>query len=152
MVQTWLIHNPLLRWGFVHPVGGIIAVVILVVLFGGLVRAIAQLTEQLWVRLLQLPMRAVKWVLVPLLQLKPRTADKPQALIASNPDLEPQIGEIMVRLEHLQQEQTLLLQDIKTLLSNQSKTTYTNSGKLHYSSDPPQPPLKRGENGLSPPF
>ena len=123
MVQAWLIHNPFLRWCFVHPMGGIVAVVILVVLFGGLVRAIAQLTEQLWVKLLQLPMRAVRWVIAPLFQLKPRTSDKPQLLIASNPDQAQQMGEIMVRLEHLQKEQTLLLQDIKTLLSNQSKTT-----------------------------
>jgi hypothetical protein len=123
MVQTWLIHNPLLRWGFTHPVGGIVAVVILVVLFGGLLRAIAQLTEQLWVNLLQLPMRAGKWVLAKVLKLKPSPADNPQTLIASKPDPDQQIGEIMVRLEHLQQEQTLLLQDIKTLLSNQGKTT-----------------------------
>jgi hypothetical protein len=149
MVQTWLImDNPLLKWGFAHPLGGIVAVVILVVLFGGLVRAIAQLTEQLWVNLLQLPMRVGKWLLAQIfyrLKLNPRIASEPQVFIANNPDPDRQIGEIMVRLEHLQQEQTLLLQDIKTLLVNQEKTTYTRSEKLHHRSDSPYPSLKRGE-------
>jgi hypothetical protein len=149
MVQTWLImDNSLLKWGFAHPLGGIVAVVILVVLFGGLVRAIAQLTEQLWVNLLQLPMRVGKWLLAQvlyLLKLKPPTADKPQTLIANNPDPDRQIGEIMMRLEHLQQEQTLLLQDIKTLLVDRGKTTHTHSEKLHYSSDSPYSSLKKGE-------
>jgi hypothetical protein len=147
MVQTWLMNNPLLRWGFVHPLGGIVAVVILVVLFGGLMRAIAQLTERLWVNLLKLPMRAGKWLLTQLfylLKLKPPIADKPQTLIANNPDPNQQLGEIMVRLEHLQQEQTLLLQDIKTLLVNQGKTIDANSKKLHYGSDLPSSPLKKG--------
>jgi hypothetical protein len=153
MVQTWLMmNNPLLQWGFAHPLGGIVAVVVLVVLFGGLVRAIAQITEQLWVNLLQLPMRAGKWLLAQLfylLKLKPPIADKPQALIANNPDPDRQLGEILVRLEHLQKEQTLLLQDIKTLLVNQGKTTYTNPGKLHYSSQSPYPSLKRENRGLT---
>jgi hypothetical protein len=149
MVQTWLMmDNPLLRWGFAHPLGGIVAVVSLVVLFGGLVRAIAQLTEQLWVNLLQLPMRLGKWLLAQvfyLLKLKPRVANEPQVLIANNPDLDRQIGEIMGRLEHLQQEQTLLLQDIKTLLVNQGKTTDTHSEILNYRSGSTYPSLKRRE-------
>jgi hypothetical protein len=149
MVQTWLImDNPLLKWGFVHPLWGIVAVIVLVVLFGGLVRAIAQLTEQLWVNLLHLPMRAGQWLVAQFfyrLKLKPRIADNPQASIANHPNLDQQIGEIMVRLEHLQQEQTLLLQDIKTLLANQGKTTDTHSEMLRYESGLPSPALKRRE-------
>jgi hypothetical protein len=137
MVRTWLImDNPLLKWGFSHPLWGIVAVIVLVVLFGGLVRAIAQLTEQLWVNLLHLPMHAGQWLVAQLfyrLKLKPRIADNPQASIANHPNLDRQIGEIMVRLEHLQQEQTLLLQDIKTLLVNQRKTTDTHSEMLRRS-------------------
>jgi hypothetical protein len=128
--------NPLLKWGFAHPLWGIVAVIVLVVLFGGLVRAIAQLTEQLWVNLLHLPMHAGQWLVAQLfyrLKLKPRIADNPQASIANHPNLDRQIGEIMVRLEHLQQEQTLLLQDIKTLLVNQRKTTDTHSEMLRRS-------------------
>jgi hypothetical protein len=126
MLRHWLMDYPILGWGLAHPFWGLVAAIVLVMVLGGLVRAIAQLTEQLWVRLLQLPMRAGKWMLAQLfhlLKLKPRTADKPQLSMANNPDPDRQIGEIMVRLEHLQQEQTLLLQDIKTLLSNQGKTT-----------------------------
>jgi hypothetical protein len=147
MVQTWLIHNPLLSWVFEYPVGGIVAVVILVLLFGGLVRAIAQITEQLWVRLLQMPMRAGQWVftqLLHLLRLKPRNPDHASALSPTQslpPTLnrsvplptssEQQLCEIMSRLERLQQEQTLLLQDIKTLLVVQQESKGMGKGNQY---------------------
>jgi hypothetical protein len=136
MLQNWLMDYPVLKWGFAHPIWGLLMVIVLVVLFGGLLRAIAQLTEQLWVKLLQLPMRAGQWILTQLLhllKLKSRTTENPLTLtppksptpmLNPTPRLkpeasmvsEPQLCEIMVRLERLQQEQTLLLQDIKTLL------------------------------------
>jgi hypothetical protein len=125
MLQNWLIDSPILSWGFAHPLGGLVAVVVLIMVLGGLVRAIAQLTEQLWVRLLQLPMRAGQWLLTQLLhllKLKPPTANRSQTIIANHPEPDPQICEIMMRLEHLQQEQTLLLQDIKTLLVKEEKS------------------------------
>lgn len=125
MLQNWLIDSPILSWGFANPLGGLVIVVVLIMVLGGLVRAIAQLTEQLWVRLLQLPMRAGQWLLTQLfhlLKLKPRTANSSQTVIANHPEPNPQICEIMMRLEHLQQEQTLLLQDIKTLLVKEEKS------------------------------
>jgi hypothetical protein len=125
MVQNWLIDSPILSWGFAHPLGGLVAVVVLIMALGGLVRAIAQITEQLWVRLLQIPMHAGQWLLsqlLHLLKLKPRAANRSQTVIANHPEPDPQIREIMMRLEHLQQEQTLLLQDIKTLLLKEEKS------------------------------
>jgi hypothetical protein len=135
MFQSWLISSPLLGWGLAHPILGLTAAVAAVVLLGGLLRAIAQLTEQLWVKLLQMPMRVGQWLffqLLCLLKVRPRTVANTQNLVTadslklalnetntSEPD--QQMYEIMVRLERLQQEQTLLLQDIKTLLVNRAK-------------------------------
>lgn len=132
MVQNLLIHSPILSWGFSHPIWGVVVVVVLIMFLGGLVRAIAQLTEQLWVRLLQMPLDAGQWIftqLLHLLRLKPRNPDHASALSLTqslpptfNPSVplpassQQQLYEIMIRLERLQQEQTLLLEDIKTLL------------------------------------
>jgi hypothetical protein len=114
MFQRWLMDYPFLSWGMTHPIWTIVGVAFLFFLSSGLLRAIALLTEQLWIRLLQWPLRVGQWILSPFLKgfgLRPQGAE--ESLVP-----EQQLYEIMVRLEHLQQEQTLLLKDIKTLLIN----------------------------------
>jgi hypothetical protein len=138
MIQTWLADYPIFNWGLAHPVWTLMGVIALVLLSGGLLRAIAQLTEQLWIRLLQLPMRLGQWILAQLLQLfgRPFRAllpaesepiDGPLAELnmAHLQDVHAsseaeQLYEILARLEQIQQAQTLLLQDIKQLLLNQA--------------------------------
>jgi hypothetical protein len=61
MTQNWLMAHPILGWGVAHPFWALGMVVALAFMSGGLLRAIAQLTEQLWIDLLQLPMRAIRW-------------------------------------------------------------------------------------------
>ncbi|WP_404789769.1 hypothetical protein [Altericista sp. CCNU0014] len=141
MIQNWLTARPMLDWAFAHPIWTSVGFAILLVLLGGLLRAIAQLTEQLWVRLLQLPMRVGRWILAQLFQLfrlpfrSPAIADLEPANTRSpafnlanlqddseSPVSEQQLCDILVRLEHLQQEQTLLLQDIKRLISAQERS------------------------------
>jgi hypothetical protein len=129
MTQNWLMAHPILSWGVAHPLWALGVVVALVFMSGGLLRAIAQLTEQLWIDLLQLPMRAIRWGLERLFPWrKPQPSaqnsvpvgfykqtikqDQTGSQSASN----EQLCEIMVRLEQIQQEQSLLLQDIKALL------------------------------------
>ncbi len=140
MIQNWLVDHPILNWGLTHPVWALIGLAVLFLLSGGLLRAIAQLTEQLWIRLLQLPMRLGQWILAQLLQFFGRPF---RASIHADPepiDISPleiniaslqdahesldaeQLYDILVRLEQIQQEQTLLLQDIKNLLLVQERS------------------------------
>jgi hypothetical protein len=140
MIRNWLVDRPILNWGLAHPVWTLVGLAVLVLLSGGLLRAIAQLTEQLWIRLLQLPMRLGQWILAQLLQLfgrpfrallpaEPEPIDSPSAElnIAHLQDVHAsseaeQLYEILARLEQIQQAQTLLLQDIKQLLLNQASS------------------------------
>jgi hypothetical protein len=109
MVQGWLMDHPVLSWGMTHPIWTGVGVALLFFMSSGLLKAIARLTEQLWMSLLQWPLRLGQWMLNPFFKgLRNQGADESLA-----PE---QLYEIMVRLEHLQQEQTLLLKDIKTLL------------------------------------
>jgi hypothetical protein len=141
MIQNWLADRPILSWGIAHPVWTLIGLAVLLLLSGGLLRAIAQMTEQLWVRLLQLPMRFGQWILAQLLQVfrrpfrssahansEPTDILREELNLASLQDAHEsldseQFYEILVRLEHLQQEQTLLLQDIKKLLLAQEHSS-----------------------------
>jgi hypothetical protein len=140
MIQNWLAGHPILNWGLAHPVWTLIGLAVLLLLSGGLLRAIAQMTEQLWIRLLQLPMRLGQWLLTQLLQrfrppLHASVSADPEPIeilragfnIASIQDIHEsfdseQLYNILVRLEHLQQEQTLLLKDIKKLLLAQKRS------------------------------
>ncbi len=132
MMQDWLMGHPILGWGVMHPLWALGVIVALFFMSGGLLRAIAQLTEQLWIDLLQLPMRVVRWGLAQLFPWwKPKSDSKistqnsaPVGLYEQtfkqdhngSQNANQQLFEIMVRLERIQQEQALLLQDIKTLL------------------------------------
>jgi hypothetical protein len=128
MIQNWLMDHPILGWGFAHPLWALIVVVALFFMSGGLLRAIAQLTEQLWIDLLRLPMRVVRWGLAQLFPWWKPKSDSTINIQNSAPvylhdrnqngsqNANQQLFEVMVRLEQIQKEQALLLQDIKTLL------------------------------------
>jgi hypothetical protein len=134
MIQNWLKDHPLLGWGVAHPFWALGGVVALLFMAGGLLKAIAQLTEQWWIGLLRLPMRTVRWGLARWFPWqKPQTDEtistQDSSSIGSykqtfNQDHDgfqssnQQLCEIMMRLERIQHEQTLLLRDIKTLLLN----------------------------------
>lgn len=140
MIQNWLAAHPILNWGLAHPVWTLIGLTVLFLLSGGLLRAIAQLTEQLWMGLLQVPMHLGQWMLAQLLQFfgrpfrsstptDPDSIDSPRgalnlASLQDTPEsLDPeQLYAILMRLEQIQQEQTLLLQDIKNLLIVQERS------------------------------
>lgn len=135
MIQDWLMGHPILGWGVTHPLWALIVVVALFFMSGGLLRAIAQLTEQLWIDLLRLPMGVVRWGLAQLFPWwNPKSDSKistqnsaPVSLHEQNhigsQCADQQLSEIMVRLERIQQEQSLLLQDIKTLLLKDQAVT-----------------------------
>jgi hypothetical protein len=130
MIQSWLMDHPILGWGLAHPLWALGVAAALLFISGGLLKAIAQLTEQLWMDLLRLPMRVLQWGLAQVLPWRKlhHTTISNSTLIdfreqtlnqerhdSLNPD-DPQLCEIMTRLETIQHEQTLLLQDIKALI------------------------------------
>ena len=132
MIQDWLVDHPILGWGMTHPLWALGVVVALLFMSGGLLKAIAHLTEQLWIDLLRLPMRVVQWGLAQFFPWwKPKSDSTISTQNSASAGLHEQTSkqnhngslnanqplyEIMVRLEQIQQEQALLLQDIKALL------------------------------------
>jgi hypothetical protein len=121
-IQDWLAQHPVFLWLATHPWWLLITILVILFLLSGLLRAVAGLTEKLWLGLLRLPILLVQWVWRGSLFLLRRPfAPKPLALQASvtPPD---RLTEVLDRLEALRQEQDELLKEVKSLLATDQKS------------------------------
>jgi hypothetical protein len=127
-LQNWLSQYPPLLWLTTHPLWLLGAILLTLFLLSGLLRAVASLTEQLWLALLRLPITLVQWVWQGSLFLLKRpfaskalTQSKIQSNVAgssalSSPD---RLTDVLNRLETLRQEQDELLKEVKVLTKHQ---------------------------------
>ncbi|HEY9663240.1 MAG TPA: hypothetical protein V6C65_32745, partial [Allocoleopsis sp.] len=107
------------QWFVSNPFWLLIAMLAALFLLSGLLRAIAGLTEKLWLTLLKLPFILVQtvWRSSLFLLLRPFEKSTVASLTASPaPD---RLTEILNRLEALRQEQDELLQEVRLLLTDQ---------------------------------
>lgn len=120
--QEWLSQYPVLVWLVGHPLWLLGAIVLVIFLLAGLLRAVASLTEKLWLALLRFPILLVQWLWQGSLFLLRRPfAPKPaiaQPRLLSSPD---RLTELLDRLESLRKEQDELMQEVKTILATQQK-------------------------------
>jgi hypothetical protein len=135
-IQDWLGQYPVLLWLGIHPLWLVVVILLVLFLLSGLLRAVAGLTEKLWLVLLRLPILLVRWVWRGTLFLLSRPfAAKPVAqsslaqssLVKSslvNPpllDSADRLTEVLDRLEALRQEQDELLKEVKSLLVKEKR-------------------------------
>jgi hypothetical protein len=98
-------------------------VLLLLFLTAGLLRAIAHLTEQIWLFVLRLPLRFSQWLFnlsLSLIRMKPAAQ---AAKSESQLDSQQRLNQIMTRLEALQQEQDQLMRELKTILTLEQNYT-----------------------------
>jgi hypothetical protein len=114
VIQDWLDYHPRLSWMFHHPIWSLVIVAFFIFLIWGLLSAIARLTENLWMSLLQSPIRLSQWIIK-------RSPPLIKQIIGSKGKNDPkqQLLEAMNRLEELRKEQDELLERIKTLVTSQ---------------------------------
>jgi len=110
MGQDGFMGHSVTEWSISHPLWALGGLLVSFVLLSGLLRAIAQSVERLWIILLRAPLRFGRWVLNQLFRLLQLPINEPDQNLLS---------EKMERLEQLQQEQQQLLQEIKTLMVGQ---------------------------------
>jgi hypothetical protein len=122
-VQDWLSQHPRMVWLLANPGWLLVALVVALFLLSGLLRAVASLTEKLWLGLLKLPIRLVQWIWQGSLFLLRRPAASPSSnptqtnllLSTHSPD---RLTEVLDRLETLRHEQDELMQEMKSLLND----------------------------------
>lgn len=124
--QDWLNQHPILLWLATNPLWLLAAVLAVLFLLSGLLRAVAGLTEKLWLALLSFPVNLLRWLWQGIVFLLSRPfAPKPVvgASFVNPPVLNPQdrLTEVLNRLEALRQEQDELLKEVKSLLAKDSE-------------------------------
>ncbi|MBW4540000.1 MAG: hypothetical protein KME43_12775 [Myxacorys chilensis ATA2-1-KO14] len=111
-LQNWLDVHPIAAWMLHHPVWTLGLVGLVIVLMFGLLGAIARLTENLWLSLLQTPIKLSQWIL----RKSPRMVKSVFAGQRQQPDPQQQLLEAVEQLENLRKEQDKVLEQIKSLL------------------------------------
>jgi uncharacterized membrane protein len=111
-LEAWMATHPVLAWVMSHPLWSIALFFITLLLCWGLLGAIARLIQQLWLLLLQAPLKLLRWLFGSLFKALPTLkTEEPQGR-------EQRLMAALDRLEALQQEQELLMQEVKTMLKN----------------------------------
>mgnify|MGYP004468667287 CR=1 FL=1 len=117
-IRAWLGQYPWLQWLVTHPLWLGITLLLLIFLVSGLIGAIGQLTQRIWIALLRSPFQLLQWLFVGVFRLT-RTLlgwkAEPAKLPAENS--QTRLQELLDRLDALRQEQDELLQEVKTILA-----------------------------------
>jgi hypothetical protein len=103
-LTDWLeAHSPW-SWLFAHPIALIGVVLLALFLLSGLLSAIAQLTQRLWIGLLRSPWQLTRWIF-----------GKGSQWVKRDPQPD-RLTIVLDRLESLKREEDELLQEVRSLL------------------------------------
>ncbi len=107
--------HPVIAWTMSHPLWAIGLFFIALLLCWGLLGAIARLVQEAWMLLLQVPLKLLRWLFSGLFKVFfTRTVKSDEVSVRE--EREQRLVETLNRLEALQQEQELLMQEVKTIL------------------------------------
>jgi hypothetical protein len=126
--NQWLVAHPYLAWIVAHPLASLGLLLLIIFSLWGLIKAIGRGIEQTWVFLLTTPFK----LLQPIFGLMWRsirrvfghtnnTVDRVESQLVSDSPAE-RIATIVDRLQSLNQEQEMLLQELATLTDSTSLT------------------------------
>jgi hypothetical protein len=156
-ISAWFDDHPLLAWSLDHPVVSAIGFIISLLFLLSFVQLIIEMTRQLWLIILQLPLQLARWLSIGIASLlkfsaqrmshvlrrslfrnqrddpyTPRTSEsapvEPPLSPMSNISVsdqavaftEPDIAQLLYRLEELAEEQTQILHQIARLTEAKS--------------------------------
>jgi hypothetical protein len=118
-LQTWLAAHPIAQWLVMHPLWALGLIVGAIALLVGLFGAIGRLTENLWLRLFQVPLWLFASIFGGGFQLAKRLSQSstrhPHKTDSDNPT--QRLDQILARLEELRCEEEQLLVELKTLVA-----------------------------------
>ncbi|BAU41974.1 hypothetical protein [Leptolyngbya sp. O-77] len=122
-LQTWLVAHPIAQWLVTHPLWTLGLVIGAIALLVGLFGAIGRLTENLWLRLFQMPLWLFASIFGGGFQLAKRLSHSSSTRPSSNADSDnstQRLDQILTRLTELHREEEQLLVELKTLVGEAS--------------------------------
>ena len=118
-LQSWLETHPIASWLINHPLWLLCSFIVLLLLFGGLLRVIGRLTEETWLIIFQSPFRLARWLInIAYKALTNASTSEVTNLKVGKNDKKEQLTYILLRLEEIKQEQEELLKKMKTILNS----------------------------------
>ncbi|MGB3493049.1 MAG: hypothetical protein WBA57_10000 [Elainellaceae cyanobacterium] len=131
-IQAWLEVHPLIAWMLHHPLLAMLGVLIVIFLLWSLLQTLLQLTQNLWAKILQLPLIFGMFVIRRIVAIiKPSSAmlfrrRSPDSQLEPlppehDPD-DPQNADVIamfIRLEELSREQNMILRQLTSRLQHQ---------------------------------
>ena len=114
-IQEWSAVHPFGIWILTHPLYTLSLIILCVLLFGGLLRLINRLTEQVWLFVLRFPVNLIRWICRGFFR-----AFKGGAKLdydSEETHIKKQI-DILKRLDEIKREESELIQQLQTLLTD----------------------------------
>ncbi len=109
-VQNWVDGHPVVAWILEHPIWTIGLVVLGIFLFWGLLKAIAHLSERVWLSLLSFPLRFAQWVFQFGFQLFKFSNSQKEEPQQQEPEKQEQLMDLLSRLEAVKKEQDEIME------------------------------------------
>ncbi|MBD2036712.1 hypothetical protein H6F76_17010 [Leptolyngbya sp. FACHB-321] len=119
-VKMWMAQHPIVSWVMAHPVWTIALVLLLLFLCWGLLAAIAQFTQQVWLFILQAPLKLTQSLAKGTFQSLKRFEILQPAKSEGQGNVQQRLHEILNHLELLRQEQEVLMKEMHSILSSKS--------------------------------
>ncbi|UBF24448.1 hypothetical protein K9N68_22505 [Kovacikia minuta CCNUW1] len=116
-VQNWIAAHPVVAWIVEHPIWTIGLIVLGIFLFWGLLKAIASLSEKIWLALLAAPLKLGRWLFQLGFSLFRISSSTPTADPPPQTDNQTQLIALLNKLEALKQEQDEIVKEIKAILA-----------------------------------
>ena len=129
-LQSWLETHPIVSWLINHPFWTLGILLVLLLLFGGLLRVIGRLTEEIWLIVLRSPFRLVRLLINPIYKITKTSPPKRTSLKFGENDKQEKLTRILLRLEEIKQEQEELLTEMKVILNSTDTRKIKSAAKL----------------------
>jgi hypothetical protein len=114
MFQDWSKGHPLTLWFLTHPIYLISLIVLGLILFAGLIGIIGRLSENMWLAILQLPVKLFQAIIQLLPNIAQQVLRSPTS--SRNNNKEEQIQSTLKEIELLRKRETELLLKLQSLI------------------------------------
>jgi len=115
-IKTWMTEHPMMSWVIDHPLWTIALVLLALLLCWSLLGAIAQFAQQVWLFILQAPLKLMQELPKSAFQLLKRADTLQSMTLNAQQDAQKRLPEILNRLEMLRQEQEILMKEVHSIL------------------------------------
>jgi len=115
-MQGWMAEHPIVAWIMAHPLWSIALIVLIIFLCWSLLGAIAQLTQRVWLALLQAPLKLTQSLSKGAFHVFQSADASSLTKVKGQQDVQERLSKIFSRLEALHQEQEALMREMQSML------------------------------------